>query len=138
MVVELHPPRPPPRAPGNALRVARRGRSSDSGEECVAATERNLKRQTRPAKDHFEKLLEATYPHHSYPIKHKLKYCTLMKKFMMSGAFSKDRKPGGDPGGKGAAPIPGEAKVMTIFDRPHHGPGNTTWLVELQIPDSLR
>jgi hypothetical protein len=50
----------------------------------------------------------------------------MMKKFMSSRAFSKDRKPGGDPGGKSAAPIPGEAKVMTIFDQSHHGPGNAT------------
>jgi hypothetical protein len=40
----------------------------------------------------------------------------MMKKFMTSGAFSKGRKPGGDPSGKSAAPIPGEAEVMTIFD----------------------
>jgi hypothetical protein len=39
-----------------------------------------------------------------------------MKKFMTSGAFSKGRKPGGDPSGKSEAPIPGEAEVMTIFD----------------------
>jgi hypothetical protein len=54
--------------------------------------------------------------HHSYPVKHKLKDCTMMKNFMTLGAFSKSRKPGGDPGGKSAAPIPGEAGVMTIFD----------------------
>jgi hypothetical protein len=29
----------------------------------------------------------------------------MMKKFMTSGAFSKGRKPGGDPGGKSVAPI---------------------------------
>jgi hypothetical protein len=40
----------------------------------------------------------------------------MMKNFMTLGAFSKSRKPGGDPGGKSAAPIPGEAGVMTIFD----------------------
>jgi hypothetical protein len=49
----------------------------------------------RPPKDHFEKLLEATYPHHSNPVKHKLKYYTMMKNFMTSVAFSKGRKPGG-------------------------------------------
>jgi hypothetical protein len=50
----------------------------------------------------------------------------MMKKFMTSGAFSKDRKPGGDPGGKGTAPVLREAEVMTIFDRPHRGPENAT------------
>jgi hypothetical protein len=77
----------------------------DSGEECVVATGHDFKCQTRSPKDHFEKLLKATYLHHSYPIKHKLKDCTIMKKFMTSGAFSKGRKPGGDPGGKSVAPI---------------------------------
>jgi hypothetical protein len=37
----------------------------------------------------------------------------MMKNFMTSKAFSKGRKPGG---GGGAAPIPREAEVMTIFD----------------------
>jgi hypothetical protein len=88
----------------------------DSSEEFVAAAECNFKRQTRPPKDYFEKLLEVTCPHRPYPIKHKLKNCTMIKKFIMLRAFSKGSKPGGDPGGKSAAPIPGEAEVMTIFD----------------------
>jgi hypothetical protein len=79
-------------------------------------TERNFKHQTRSPKEHFGKLLEVTCPHHTYPIKHKLMDCTLMKKFMTSGAFIKDRKPGGDPGGKSGTPISTEAEVMTIFD----------------------
>jgi hypothetical protein len=81
----------------------------------VAAIERNFKWQIQPPKDHFKKLLEATYLHHSYPVKHKLKDCTMMKKFMMSGAPSIGSKLGGDPGGKSATPIPREAEVMTIF-----------------------
>jgi hypothetical protein len=80
----------------------------------------------RPPKNHFKKLLEVTCLHHSYPVKHKLKDCTLMKKFMTSGAFSKDRKPRGDLGGKSAAPILGEAEVTKMFDRPHHGSENAT------------
>jgi hypothetical protein len=67
-------------------------------------------------RDHPKKLLEATYLHHLYPFKHKLNDCTMMKKFVTSGAFSKGRKSGGDPGGKSAVPIPGEAEVATIFD----------------------
>jgi hypothetical protein len=42
--------------------------------------------------------------------------CTTMKKFLMSGAFSKGRKPGEDPGGKSATPIPREVEVMIIFN----------------------
>jgi hypothetical protein len=44
----------------------------------------------------------------------------------MSGAFPKERKPGGDPGGKCGTPILGEVEVMTIFDRPHRELGNAT------------
>jgi hypothetical protein len=90
--------------------------AGNSDEDCVATAKRDFKQQTQPPKDHFEKLLEAICPHHSYPIKHKLKDCNMMKKFMTSGAFSKGSKMGGDPGGKCVAPIPGEAEVMTSFD----------------------
>jgi hypothetical protein len=38
----------------------------------------------------------------------------MVKKFMTLGAFSKGSKPGGDLGGKDVAPIPGEAKIMTV------------------------
>jgi hypothetical protein len=54
----------------------------------------------------------------------------MMKKFMTSGTFSKGSKLRGDPGGKSAAPILGEAKVMKIFDGPRLRPKNATWLVE--------
>jgi hypothetical protein len=49
-----------------------------------------------------------------YLIKHKLKDCTMMIKFMTSGALSKGKKPEGELGGKVAASVPGEAAVMTI------------------------
>jgi hypothetical protein len=64
----------------------------------------------------YQMPFQATCLHHPYPVKHKRKDCTMMKKFMTSGTFSKGGKPGGDLGGKGVAPNPGEAKVMTIFD----------------------
>jgi hypothetical protein len=110
--------------------VAGKGRGDkgvgDFDEECIAIAKRGFKCQMRPPKDHFEKLLKATYPHHSYPVRHKLKDCNMMKKFMTSEPFSKGRKPGEDPVGKSVAPILGEAKAITIFDRPHRGPGNAT------------
>jgi hypothetical protein len=52
---------------------------------------------------------------HTYPVKHKLKDCTMMKIFMTSGALSKGMKPEGDPSGKGMTSDPGEAVVMTIY-----------------------
>jgi hypothetical protein len=110
------------RWPHHVVVVASNGDSDeeagDSDEECVAAAERDFKHQTWPPKDHFEILLEAIRPHHLYPVKYKLKDCTMMKNFMTSGAFSKGKKPGGDSGGKGVAPILGEVEVTAIFDSP--------------------
>jgi hypothetical protein len=49
-----------------------------------------------------------------YPIKHKLKYCTMMKNFMTLGVLSKGKKPKRDPGEKGTTPFPREEVVMMI------------------------
>jgi hypothetical protein len=89
--------------------------ADDSCKGFAAASEHDFKRQTRLPMDHFEKLLAASYPHHPYPVKHKLKDCTMMKIFMTSGTPSKGDKLGGEKGGKSVAPIPREAEVMTIF-----------------------
>jgi hypothetical protein len=89
--------------------------AGDSDEECMVAAERNIKRQTRPPKDHFKKLLEATCLHHSYPVKHKLKDHAMMKKFMTAGTFSKGNRSEGDLEGKGVTPLPGETEVMAVF-----------------------
>jgi hypothetical protein len=53
--------------------------ADNSGEEFIGAVECDFKRQTRPPKDHFEKIHEATYLHHPYPVKHKLKDYTVIK-----------------------------------------------------------
>jgi hypothetical protein len=45
-------------------------KADDSNEEYVMAAERIFKHQMRQPEDHFEKLLEATCPNHSYPVKH--------------------------------------------------------------------
>jgi hypothetical protein len=110
----------------------------NSGEEFIAAAERDFKWQTWPSKDHFKKLLEATYLHHPYPVKHMLKDCTMIKKFMMTGTFSRGSKPGGEPGEKSVVPIPEEAKVMTTFGWPRLEPENVARLVEPQLPYSLQ
>jgi hypothetical protein len=84
--------------------------AGDTDEDRVAAVKHDFKCQTQPPKEHFEKLLEATCPYHSYPVKHKLKDCAMMEKFMMSGPSPKIGSLAG-PCGKSAAPIPGEAEV---------------------------
>jgi hypothetical protein len=68
--------------------------------------------------DHFEKLLEATCPNHTYPIRHKLKECTMMKNYMSKGTFARGKKPKGDSMGKAAAPFPEEKAVMSIYGGP--------------------
>jgi hypothetical protein len=72
---------------------------SNSDEELIVATERDFKCQVWQPADHFEKLLEATYPNHTYPVRHKLKKCTMMKNYMATGTFVGGKMPEGDPTG---------------------------------------
>jgi hypothetical protein len=55
---------------------------SDSDEELVTTAECDSKAQARQPTDHFKKLLEATCPNHTYPVKHRLKECTMMKNYI--------------------------------------------------------
>jgi hypothetical protein len=85
----------------------------DSNEEFMAAAEHDFKWHTRPPKDHIEKILEATCPHQPYPIKHKLRDCSMMKRFMSSACTP----PGGDKlarDPRGGAMVRGVAEVTTI------------------------
>jgi hypothetical protein len=59
-----------------------------SDEEYVAAAKRNFKRQVWQPGEHFKKLLKVACPKHAYPIRHKLKGCTMFKNFMTSRALS--------------------------------------------------
>jgi hypothetical protein len=68
--------------------------------------------------DHFEKLLEVTCPNHTYPIKHKLKECPMMKNYMTTGNLARSKKPEGDLAGKEVTPFPEEKAVMSIYDEP--------------------
>jgi hypothetical protein len=63
--------------------------TGESDEELVAAAERHFKRQAWQPTDHFKKLLEETYLYHTYPIKHKLKECTMMKNYMTTGTLAR-------------------------------------------------
>jgi hypothetical protein len=54
----------------------------------IAAIAGNSKHQAGPPMDHFEKLLEETYPNHAYPIKHKLRDYCMTKNFMASGSLT--------------------------------------------------
>jgi hypothetical protein len=64
------------------------------------------------------RLLEEAYLNHAYPVKHKPKYCGMIKNFMTSGFLTRGKEPKGDLGGKGATPFPGEEAVMTVYEPP--------------------
>jgi hypothetical protein len=42
----------------------------------------------RPPTNHFERLLKETCPNHTYPIKHKLRECGMMKNFIALGSLT--------------------------------------------------
>ena len=48
----------------------------------AAAERKTVKPKNNPPTNHFEKLLEAPCTHHEGPVKHTLKDCNLMKKFL--------------------------------------------------------
>jgi hypothetical protein len=75
--------------------------------------ERDCMRQTRAPKGHFKKILQATYRHHPYPIKHKLRECTMIKRFMSSA----DALPSGDEltrNPRNGGMVLGQLEVATI------------------------
>jgi hypothetical protein len=65
--------------------------------------------------DHFKKLLKATCPNHTYPVKHKLKECTVMKNYMTMRNQARNKKPEGDSTVKAAAPFLEEKAVLSIY-----------------------
>jgi hypothetical protein len=74
--------------------------ASDSNEEHIAVAECDFKHQAWKLINHFEKLIEATYPNHVYPAQHKLMECTMMKNYMTTmmknymttGTFTKGKR----------------------------------------------
>jgi hypothetical protein len=110
--------------------------ASDIDEELVAAAKRDIKHQARLPMDHFEKLLNATCPNQVYPVKHKLKECTMMKNYMTPSTFARSKKPDGDSAGMVAAPFLEEKAVMSILvDCPpphesHHRLKLTGWAID--------
>jgi hypothetical protein len=92
--------------------------ADDSGEELVAVVERDLKRHAQQPADHFKKLFEVTYPNNAYPIRHKLKECSMMRNYMTTGAFTKGKKLEGDLARMPVAPFPKEKAVMSIYGGP--------------------
>jgi hypothetical protein len=61
--------------------------------------------------DYFKKLLKATCPNLTYPVRHKLKECTMMKNYMTTITFANGKRPEGDSSRKATAPFPEEKMV---------------------------
>jgi hypothetical protein len=55
---------------------------------------------------------------HAYPVRHKLKECSMMKNYMTTRDLARGKKPEGDPGGKVTVPFPEEEAVMSIYGGP--------------------
>jgi hypothetical protein len=72
-------------------------------------------RQARLPMDHFEKLLEETCPNHTYPVKHKLRNCGMMKNFVASGSHVRGMEVDEVPDEGNMTPFPREDAVMTIY-----------------------
>jgi hypothetical protein len=88
----------------------------------ITTTAGSGKRHVRPLTDHFEKLFEEACPNHTYPIKHKLRDCDMMKNFMASESFTRAMKLDEVLDEGDMMPFPGEDAIMMIYDgRPHSG-----------------
>jgi hypothetical protein len=73
------------------------------------------KRPTRPPTYHFERLLEKACPNHTYPVKHKLRDCGMMKNFMVSESLTQSMELDEFPNEDNTMPFPGENVVITIY-----------------------
>jgi hypothetical protein len=93
--------------------------ADDADEELIAATEHDFKRQPQQPTNQFEKLVKATYPNHTYPIRHKLKECTMMKNYMTTKTFSRVRKLKDDPTRKDVPQSP-KRRRSCQFMKGHH------------------
>jgi hypothetical protein len=103
----------------------------DSDKVCVVGTGCSVKSKAQTPTNHFERLLEEAYLKHTYPIKHMLKDCDMMKNFMTSGSLTQDKELGGDPSGGGTTPFPTEEAIIMVYDGhriSNLGPGTPTHL----------
>jgi hypothetical protein len=71
--------------------------TDDDEQEYIMTAERDFKRQARQPKDHFQKLLEVVYPNHTYPVKHRLKDYTMIKKCHDLGGYLQGQEALGRP-----------------------------------------
>jgi hypothetical protein len=98
-----------------------------SDDNILAVVERKASRpkgsaaKSTPSRDHFEKLLDASCPHHEVLVKHTLRECRLMKSYVKSTLKPKTadqsdkRGPSHDDDGGAGAIFPGEDGVVHMI-----------------------
>jgi hypothetical protein len=84
---------------------------------CVITAAHSNKRQARLPTLHFKKLLEETCTNHTYPIRHNLKDCDMMKSFMILGSPARGTELGEVLGESDTTPFPRENAIMMVYDR---------------------
>jgi hypothetical protein len=88
----------------------------------AAAAIGNGKWQARPPTDHFEKLLEESFPNHAYHVKHNLRDCDMVNNFMASGSLAWGTEVDEVPDKGDMMPFLREDMTVTIYDgRPLSG-----------------
>jgi hypothetical protein len=66
--------------------------------------------------DHLKRLLEEACPNHSYPVRHKLRDCSMMRSLMTSGSLTWGAELNEWPDGSKTTPFPHENTVMTVYE----------------------
>jgi hypothetical protein len=82
---------------------------------CISATTHSDRCAARTPINYYKRLLEEACPNYAYPVRHKLKDCSMTRSFMTLRSLTWGAEPDKGPNGSDAAPFPEENAVMTIF-----------------------
>jgi hypothetical protein len=74
--------------------------------------------QARLATYHLKRLVEEACRNHTYPVRHKLKDCGMMRSFMTSGSLTWGVELDEGKGGSDTTPFPEENVVMLVYGGP--------------------
>jgi hypothetical protein len=80
----------------------------------------------RPPTDQFKRLIEEACPNHTYPVRHKLKDCGMMRSFMTSGSLTWGVELDEGMNGSDTTPFSEENTIMIVYggcpppSRRHH------------------
>jgi hypothetical protein len=89
--------------------------AGSSGVRCTSTAVCNEKRPVRPPTDHFKRFLEEAYPNRTYPVRHKLKDCSMMRSFMTSRSLNWATELDEGLDGSDTTLFPEKNAVMTVY-----------------------